>query len=185
VFGVSPKEYRNMGEVPPLKRCSIEYNEREKNAYQMEFQIVNSPGFKVIGLECNAEIWDGNGSIGKLWSEFLMRMEDMDPLQGPMTMYGICEHEHCDSKYFKYMAAVGINKVEKVPKDMVVRYIKPQSYFQANVPASIRVPDAYSATIGYAKSLGYVIEEHDNIEVYEEEFKDPAYYNFQLWIPVK
>ncbi|MGN6712790.1 MAG: AraC family transcriptional regulator [Anaerocolumna jejuensis] len=185
VFGISPKEYRKVGEIPPLKRYSVEYNEQEKDAYQMEFRIVNLPGFEVIGLECNAEIWDGNGNIGKLWNEFLMRMEEINPLHSSATMYGICEHEYCDSKHFKYMAAVGINKAEKVPQDMVIRHIKPQTYFQAGVPASISVPDAYSAAIGYAKSLGYEIEDYDNIEVYDEAFKDPAYYSFELLIPVK
>ncbi|MGF7141769.1 hypothetical protein HNQ56_000179 [Anaerotaenia torta] len=47
------------------------------------------------------------------------------------------------------------------------------------------MPDAYAGTIGYAKSLGYEIEDYDNIEVYEEVFKDPAFHSFQLLIPVK
>lgn len=185
VFGVSPKEYRSNGELPPLKRYSVKYNEQEKNAYQMEFQIVDLPGFEVIGLECNAEIWDGNGNIGKLWSNFLMRVVEINQVLKPMTMYGICEHEYYDSGRFKYMAAVGVNKAENIPKDMVKRSIKSQTFFRASVPASISVPDAYSATVGYAKSLGFDIEDYDNIEVYDETFRDPAFYSFELLVPVK
>ena len=185
VFGVSPKEYRNIGELPPLKRYSIKYEEQEKKAYQMEFQVVDSSSFEVIGLECNAEIWDTNGNIGKLWSNFLTRVEKVSQVQKPMTMYGICEHEYYDNGHFKYMAAVGIDEAVKIPKDMVKRSIKPQTFFQASVPASISVPDAYSAAVGYAKSLGFEIEDYDYIEVYNKTFRDPAFHSFELLIPVK
>lgn len=185
VFGVSPKEYRSNGELPPLKRYSIKYNEQEKNAYQMEFQIVNSPGFEVIGLECNAEIWDTNGNIGRLWSDFLMRAEEINQVQKPMAMYGICEHEYYDNGRFKYIAAVRVNKTENIPKGMVKRSIKSQTFFRASVPASISVPDAYSATVGYARSLGFEIDDYDYIEAYDETFRDPAFYSFELLIPVK
>lgn len=185
VFGVSPKEYRQGEGLPPLKQYSLEDRGEEKNTNQMEFRVVNSPGFEVIGLECNAEIWDGNGNIGKLWSDFLMRVEEICQVESPMTMYGICEHEHTDCKHFKYMAAVRVNKIDKIPQDMVIRSIKPQRFFLASVPASISVPDAYSAATGYAKSLGYEIEDYDNIEVYEEAFQDPAFYSFELLIPIK
>lgn len=185
IFGVSPKEYRQGEGIPPLKRHSIQYSGQEKNAYQMEFQVVDSPGIEVIGLECNAKIWDTDNSIGKLWSNFLIRVKEINHVQSPMTMYGICECEYCDSKHFKYMAAIEVDSTVKIPQGMVRRIIKPQNFFRASVPASISVPDAYSATIGYAKSLGYEIEDYDNIEVYDETFRDPAFYSFQLLIPIK
>jgi hypothetical protein len=68
---------------------------------------------------------------------------------------------------------------------MVNRSLKAQKFFQSDVPASISVPDAYSGTIGYAKSLGYEPAEYDEIEVYDEIFRDPAFYRFQLLLPVK
>lgn len=185
VFGVSPKEYRNTGGLPPLKRYSIKYSEQEKKVHQMEFQVVDLPGFDVIGLECNAETWDNNGNIGELWSNFLMKVEVLNQVQKPMRMYGICEHEYYDNGHFKYMATVGVSEAVKIPKDMVKRSIKSQTFFQASVPASISVPDAYSAAVGYAKSLGFEIEDYDYIEVYDETFRDPAFYSFELLIPVK
>lgn len=185
VFGVSPKEYRNIGGLPPLKRCSLQYSKQEKNGYQMEFQIVELPDFDVIGLECNAEMWDTNGNIGNLWSIFLMQMDVINQIQKPMTMYGICEHENYDNGHLKYMASVGISEAINIPKDMVKRSMKSHTFLQASVPASISVPDAYSATVGYAKSLGFVIENYDYIEIYDEAFRDPAYYSFNLLIPVK
>ena len=185
VYGVSPKKYRLGEGLPPLKRHAILNNDQEMNAFQMEFRIINSPDFVVIGMECNAELWDGDGAIGKLWSSFLLRVDEINQVQRPMTMYGICEHENCDSKHFKYMAAVGVDSSVKIPQGMIRRNMKAHSFFQANVPASISVPDAYSAAIGYAKSLGYEIENYDNIEIYDEIFKDPALYSFQLLIPIK
>lgn len=185
VYGISPNKYRLGEGLPPLKRRLIEEQEQEKSAYQMEFRILDARDFMVVGLECNATIWDSDGSIGRLWSDFLIRIDEIEEVHRPMTMYGICEHEFCDSKHFKYMAAVGVNRIAKIPSGMVRRSIKAQNFLQASVPASISVPDAYSATIGYAKSLGYDIEDYDNIEVYDEVFKDPAFYSFQLLIPIK
>lgn len=185
VYGISPKKYRQSEGLSPLKRNSIEHKEQERDANQIEFHVLHLPGFEVVGLECNAKVWDGDGSIGKLWSSFLMRLEEVNQIKSSMTMYGICEHEYCEKEHFKYMAAVGVNSAIELPKDMIRRSVRAQSFFQATVPASISIPDAYSATIGYAKSLGFEIEDYDNIEVYDEIFKDPAFYSFQLLIPVK
>lgn len=185
VYGISPRIYRKGEGTAPLKRLVIENSERGSSPDHMEFQVINTYGFELVGMESDALIWDGDGSIGRLWSEFLPRITEIRNLQRPVTMYGVCEHEHCKNNHIKYMAAVGVSKVINIPEGMVHRNIKQQCFFSADVPASISVPDAYSAAIGYAKSLGYEIEEYDNIEVYEEMFRDPALFSFQLLIPVK
>jgi AraC family transcriptional regulator len=184
VYGVSPSKYRQEDGIVPLKRTFLE-GKKQEDEYQMEFQVINHPNFEVVGLECDAKIWDQDGSIGKLWSDFLTRIDEISGPQEPMTMYGICEYEQCDNQQFKYMAGVRVSQVGNLPQGMVSRCMIAQSFLQASVPASISVPDAYTATIGYAKSLGYEIEDYDSIEVYEEWFKNPAYYSFQLLIPIK
>lgn len=184
-YGVSPKKYRQGDEAPPLKRNILEDNAQDNDEGMMSFGILRSPDVMVVGMECKAEVWDGDGSIGRLWSDFLIRLDEIKHIQKPMIMYGICEHENCDNRHFTYMAAIKVNNDAEIPEGMVVRHIKEHSFFRAEVPASISIPDSYAGTIGYAKSLGYVIEDYDNIEVYEEIFRDPAYNNFQLLIPIK
>ena len=58
-------------------------------------------------------------------------------------------------------------------------------YIQAEVPEDIKTPDAYTKTFEYAKQNGYELDNYDEIEVYEEIFKDPDYNAFKLLIPIK
>lgn len=71
-------------------------------------------------MECIATKWNSDGAIGRLWSDFLPRVDEIKHTGKTMTMYGICEHE-----------------------------------------------------------------DYDNIEVYDEEFKDPSFHRFRLLIPVQ
>lgn len=185
VYGMSPKKYRNSEGAPPLKRLIVLEEEQSTDNRQMSFRILHSEGFEVVGMECIATQWDGNGAIGRLWSSFLPRADEIEHSLNPMVMYGICEHEKCTKDHFRYLAGVGVNHIDELPPGMVRYSMKGQTYLQANVPDVIITPDAYSGTIGYAKSLGYEIEDYDNIEVYEEAFRDPAFHSFQLLIPIK
>lgn len=185
VYGITPREYRNNNSPPPLKRLEIVDNETTVDKSQMTFSLLRTDGFNVIGMECKAKIWDSDGAIGRLWSDFLERVCEIKHAVNPMTMYGICEHETCDNDQFKYMAAIGVSESCEVPLGMTKRHIRAQSFFQARVPDFISVPDAYAGTIGYAKSLGYEIADYDNIEVYDEIFHDPAFHRFRLLIPIK
>ncbi len=185
IYGMSPKKYKECDGVPPLKRQILIANEQGMNHQQMNFSILHSKGFKVIGMDCIASKWDSDGAIGRLWSDFLTRADEIKHSSDPMIMYGICEHENCDGNHFRYLAAIRVNSIGMIPAGMVSRIVPEMTFLQADVPGFISVPDAYAGTIGYAKSLGYVIEDYDNIEVYEEVFKDPAYHSFQLLIPVK
>lgn len=185
VYGVSPSEYRNSKVRPPLKRLELAEDENHKSNNNMSFSIIDSEGFYVMGMECEAKRWDSNGAIGRLWNDFLVRVDQLKGAKLPLVMYGICEHETCNKDSFKYMAAIAVEDNVVVPQAMVKRFIRPQRFFEAIVPNSISTPDAYAGTIGYAKSLGYQIEEYDDIEVYEDGFKDPDYSSFKLLIAVK
>jgi|GEM_PF-1786574 len=185
VYGISPKKYRYSNYPPPLKRLSISDDEASNDSRQMAFSLFQSEGFYVIGMECRAKMWDSDGSIGRLWSDFLTRVDDIKQATNPMTMYGICEHETCDNGQLKYMASIGVSRASEAPLGMVKRFIRVQKFIQASVPDSISTPDAYAGTIGYAKSLGYDIEDYDYIEVYDEIFQDPAVHSYKLLIPIK
>lgn len=185
VYGMSPKKYRRSNYPPPLKRLSAIDAEVSISNQQMKFSLLQSDEFYVIGMECNAEIWDGGGDIGRLWSDFLTRVDEIQQEASPMTMYGICEHETCNHDHFKYMAAVGVKKEAEAIPGMTKRLVRAQKFIQASVPDSIATPDAYAGTTGYARSLGYEIDSYDNIEVYDEIFHDPDLHSFKLLIPIR
>jgi predicted transcriptional regulator YdeE len=136
-------------------------------------------------MECGAKMWDSDGAIGALWSDFLARADTIKKPLKPLTMYGICEHETSGDGRFTYMAAIGIAPASEPPPGMTKRYVREQDFIMASVPESVTTPDAYAGTIGYAKSLGYEVEVYDNIEVYDEIFQDPDDHNFKLLIPIR
>lgn len=185
VYGMSPNKYRRSNAPPPFKRMEVIKNNLSREKNQMSFTLFETEGLDVIGMECTAKLWDSDHSIGRLWNDFLLAVEGIKNLPSPMTMYGICENESCDIDQLRYMAAVGVNYTGDVPAGMIKRHIRAQKFFQATVPEQISVPDSYMATIGYARSLGYELDEYDQIEVYEDIFRDPADHSFKLWIPVK
>ncbi len=185
-YGISPGKYRRTEGVPLLKSYSVK-EERigEAENDQMTFHILQLPEFDVVGMECNAQRWDNDGAIGRLWSDFLARVDEIKQVENPVIMYGICECENFTGDHFTYMAAVGVRAMTQVPEGMIGKRMRAQCFFQASVPDSISIPDAYAGTIGYAKSLGYEIAEYDEIELYSDMFQDPAYHSFQLLIPIK
>ncbi len=184
VYGVTPSKYR-FSKPPPLKRLSLIESTTATNEQQMSYSVLHGRSFHVVGMECIATKWDSDGAIGRLWSDFLSRLDEINSLSCPIIMYGICEHETCDNKNFKYMAAIGVNSTDKVPQGMSIRRIRSQTFLQAWVPGAVSIPDAYTGTVGYAKSLGYEVEDYDNIEMYDQNFQDPDYNSFKLLIPIK
>ncbi len=185
VYGMSPNKYRSESSPPPMIKLMLTDSGPGEDNQQMKFGLIHMGGFYVTGMECDALTWDRDGSIGRLWSGFLQRAEEIKQVSNSITMYGICEHETCGGDRFRYMASIGVSEATEAPPGMIKRYIREQDYFEACVPDSISTPDAYAGTTGYAKSLGYEIDSYDTIEVYVEFFQDPEFNSFKLLIPVK
>lgn len=186
VYGMTPTQYRQSDVVvQPLKRLVIPEQDIEGDASQMTYSIVEMSQFDVIGLECHACTWDSDGAIGELWCEFLQRVSEIQGITMPSTMYGICEVNTCQGNHFVYMASIGVEQIDFVPRGMTVRTIPAQKYFQAQVPQKVTTLDAYTSTINYAKSLGYIIKTQDELEVYEDKFQDPDIHRFRLLIPIQ
>ncbi|BBF43405.1 transcriptional regulator, AraC family [Lachnospiraceae bacterium KM106-2] len=187
VYGMTPSKYRQEDYIiPPLKRIELGQRQQEKkDEKQMSFQELQMSGFQVVGMECRAKQWDADGSIGRLWSDFLGRVKEIEQISKPTILYGICESEDCSEESFVYMAAVKVEKVKNVPEGMTIRNIRSQKFFEASVPDRISTPDAYTSASLYAKSLSYEIDEYDDLEVYEDNFRDPDVHRFKLLIPIK
>lgn len=93
VYGVTPSEYRkNKGELEPLKRLTVNKENVSEKQHQMTYCIKEVEDFWVVGMYVQALTWDEDGSISKLWSDFLEYLQDK--IHTPHTFYGICECEH-------------------------------------------------------------------------------------------
>ena len=186
-YDMSPSKYRNtdMGSGFGKLIVHTNYNVVERSIY-MNFKVVNKNQIAVVGMECTAKQWDADGAIGRLWSAFLGNVDKVKKPIVPNIMYGICEHESFDKgDTFTYMAGIGVEEFCDIPEGMVKRIIRQQRYLQAEVPEVILTPDAYTKTFEYVKQNGYSLDKYDEIEIYEEIFKDPAYNAFKLLIPIK
>lgn len=186
-YDMPPSKYRNSDIESGFGKLIVDkkYSVVERSIY-MNFKVVNKNQIAVIGMECNAKQWDADGAIGRLWSAFLGNVDKVKTLVVPNIMYGICEHESCDKgDTFTYMAGIEVEESCDVPEGMVKRIIKKQKFIQAEVPESVKIPDAYNRTFEYAEQNDYIIDRNDNIEVYEEMFQDPDDHPFKLLIPIK
>jgi predicted transcriptional regulator YdeE len=157
--------------------------ERSKN---MKYSIINKEEINIIGVECNAIQWDADGAIGRLWSNFLDKVDAIGSPVVPNVMYGLCEHETCSKdNTFTYLAGIEVEKGCQLPKGMVSRVVSPQKYLLVEVPEEIKTPDAYTRAFEYIKENGFEVDNNDEIEVYEEIFKDPDNNSFKLLLPIK
>jgi AraC family transcriptional regulator len=186
VFNVSPSRYRHEDIYINFERFIVnKKNIKCEGSYHMNYKIINKNEVIVIGLECKAKPGDTDGSIGKLWSKFLENVDNVKNTTTPSVMYGICEHETCTGDMLTYMAGIEVNYNSNIPVGMVKRVIKPQKFLQAEVPDLIKTPDAYNKTFEYIKQNGYEMDKNDEIEVYEEIFRDPDNNAFKLLVPIK
>lgn len=130
VYGMSPSKYRKSIAPAPLKRLTVINDQHVVDEHQMKFSLLHTEGFAIAGLTCRAVQWDSDGAIGKLWSEFLARLEKIQLTPDAVTMYGICEQEDCQNGVFTYMAGIGIDSFTEVPPGMTKKFITPQNFFR-------------------------------------------------------
>ncbi|MCD4669422.1 MAG: AraC family transcriptional regulator [Actinomycetia bacterium] len=190
IYGILPSKFRNVEKYPTFEKYVIsrKVSISDERRIHMKYSVVDIPKIILVGMECAAKSGDSDGAIGRLWSVFLDSVETVRNLIVPNVMYGICECETWDdySKSFTYMASVAVSKDTKAPKGMTKRIIKPQKYIQTKVPESVKTSNAYSQTFEFIKQNGYEsLTKTDELEVYEEIFKDPENHEFMLLTPIK
>lgn len=184
-YGTPPSRFRKYGAVSVPTQCVTACLPVDNMPVDITFTEVRPDAFYVTGMRCSAMQWDEDLAIGKLWSAFLPRVEEIDGRTLPLVMMGLCEPEQTPSGRFTYMAAVRTQPGACVPPGMVVRQVRAQRFVEARIPDSMGVREAYELTIARAQQGGTTVDDYDNIEVYEEVFRDPADHSFILWIPIK
>ncbi len=186
-YNMSPSKFRIRDVEVRINKFSVDENiEVFERSSCMNYKVVNKNQITVIGMECKAKPCDTDGAIGRLWSSFLENVDKVKTPTIPNIMYGICEHETCNqSDSFTYMAGIEVEEFCDVPDGMVRRILRQQKYIQAEVPQEVKTSDAYTKTFEYLNKNGYLLDKYDEIEVYEEVFKDPYFNAFKLLIPIK
>lgn len=187
-YDMSPSKYRNTDIDFGSGKLIVNTNHNivERSIY-MNYKIINKNQITVIGMECSAKPGDTDGAIGRLWSAFLGNVDKVKKPVVPNIMYGICECESYNKSEntFIYMAGIEVEESCDVPEGMMKKIIRQQRYIQAEVPEYVKTSDAYTKSFEYAKQNGYSLDNYNEIEVYEEIFKDPDYNAFKLLIPIK
>jgi AraC family transcriptional regulator len=184
-YGMPPSRYRRCGVIPEDTPFNVQNLVLEGECRTIQYEVVQKMEFAVIGMRCSAMEWDEDGAIGRLWSSFLPRVEEIGSRSAPAVMYGLCEAGNAEPGRLSYMAAVGVCPGCVPPDGMAVKRLRAQRYMQAHVPEHIAVRDAYTQTLNHVEGSGCIVDEYDFIELYEEVFRDPADNSFQLLIPVK
>lgn len=186
VYGVTPSHYRKIGGVlTPLKQQEMGEKMSCKKAQKITYSIQEIDGFQVAGMRCAALTWDENGTIEKLWNEFLLYLQKSDCNIESMKLYGICECCGEDSKEFSYMAAIGISEGMSYPLGLVPKKIRTQKFLIANVPNDVSIPQAYTCAVQYARSISYENAQYDEIEFYGSLLGNENLDRFQLLIPIR
>lgn len=184
-YGMPPSRFRKSGSVTMPAPCVAACLPVDNIPAGIPFAEVWPEAFFVTGIRCSAMQWDEDLAIGRLWSAFLLRVEEIEGSVMPLVMMGLCEPEQTSSGRFTYMAAVRTRPGAYVPPGMAVRQVRAQRFVEARIPDRMGVREAYELTITQAQKVGNVVDDYDFIEVFEEVFRDPADHSFALWIPIK
>lgn len=102
----------------------------------MEPKFVTRDEFQVVGMECIGT--NSNGEFGRLWEEFLGRMDEISNRSQECGCYGLCgcgpecEPEKgickCQESGFSYIACVEVSDASEIPAGMVTKTIPAAKY---------------------------------------------------------
>lgn len=184
-YGMPPSRFKKHGSAPSHAQCIMAFPAVCEMPAGIVFSEILQAECFVTGMRCSAMEWDEDFAIGRLWSAFLPRVEEIGGRVLPLVMMGLCEPEQTQSDRFSYMAAAVTRAGHPVPAGMARKRLRAQRFVEARIPDWMCVRDAYTLTLAHARESGHTVDDYDFIEVYEEFFRDPADHSFALRIPVK
>lgn len=102
----------------------------------MEPRFVTRDEFKVVGLQCISK--NENDEFGRLWGDFIGRMDEVKNRVGQCVCYGMCECGpecdpekgvcKCEEVGYKYTACVEVSDANEVPAGMITETIPAKKY---------------------------------------------------------
>jgi AraC family transcriptional regulator len=154
-----------------------------KEDVKMEINVVNRPGFTVVGMKCHCE--GETSAIPELWNDLGARMEELEQVADMDVAYGVSYNVDLTTNEFDYLAGFPVEEVEALPEGLVSQEIPAGEY--AVFPCTMAsIEETYGQIYGtWLPEAGYRRAEGPDYEAYGEAF-DPEnpQSEFKVYIPV-
>jgi AraC family transcriptional regulator len=188
-FNITPNEYRKLGDKSLfLKKLEFdsEYLKHINQNISLEPEIVNQKPMSLVGLKTNFYSVDSEkNNIGKklppLWNAFLGRMGEIENAVSGIC-YGVVRQIKDNTDQLEYYAAVEVDKIESVPKNMVSIDIPASNYAKFTHRGEVKSIDN---TVNYIYSSwllksGRHHTSGPDLEIYDQEY-DPVSENSVMY----
>ena len=194
-FNMTPNEYRKLGDKSLfLKKLEFdsEYLQHINQNISLEPEIVNQKPRMLVGLKTNFYSVDSEkNNIGKklppLWDSFLGRMGEIENAVSG-TCYGIVQQIKDNTDQLEYYAAVEVDEIKLVPKNMVSIDIPASKYAKFTHRGEVKSIDN---TVNYIYSSwllksGWHHTSAPDLEIYDHKY-DPVSENSVMYyaIPIE
>jgi AraC family transcriptional regulator len=204
LFGLTPRAYRKKGVVLATlakKRLDAGRLRHLSEGVTMEPKMVHKASFMVIGMEITTTLksnWE-NRDIGKLWSKFLPRMDEVPNRINRSVAYGICGNisdeappttEMTDETEYTELVCVEVSSLGRIPAGMVGRSIPDRTYavFTHKGKLYPNLQHTYEYIYGtWLPRSGYEPDGAGDFELYDERFTtvDEPASEIDIYVPIK
>ncbi|WP_069998993.1 GyrI-like domain-containing protein [Cellulosilyticum sp. I15G10I2] len=149
----------------------------------MEGKIVNSEGFKAVGLTYFGN--NTNGEIPSLWETFNKRYKDIKQISKSMLCYGICDGETDSKCQFHYTACAEVDNFLDIPEDMVTKVVPAGKYLMYTYSGALKDLGTFYHNIftNWLPSSTYELDLRPQFELYDERYMSNGV--FDIYIPIK
>ena len=194
-FNMTPNEYRKLGDRNLfLKKLEFdsEYLKHINQKISLNPEIYIQRPMRLVGLKtCFYSIDSEKNNIGEklpaLWAAFLERMNEIENVDAG-TCYGVVRQIKADTDQLEYYAAVEVNKIKLLPKNMVSIDIPLSNYAKFTHRGEVKYVDN---TVNYIYSSwllksGKSHTSGIDLEVYDHQY-DPVSENSVMYyaIPIE
>ncbi|MBM7554249.1 GyrI-like domain-containing protein [Thalassobacillus pellis] len=149
-------------------------------------QVVEKPGFKVIGTSCETTMDEKDIKIPRLVSDFQVnRIADIHNRINAPRSYGIFVDPpgwNPDTEPFTWIAAVEVDNLDFIPEGMVWKALPAHQYATLSYNPSVDEMDPYQFLHGWIKENGYHQLGSFGFEMYEQYTGPDTEYT--LYLPV-
>jgi AraC-like DNA-binding protein/predicted transcriptional regulator YdeE len=136
-FGVTPASYRRRGsrfQFMRKVRIDAEYLTHINTNVSLEPIVYEQPALRLVGLKTHyfgvdSEKNNMGDKLPGLWAAFLARIAEI-PNTVPGLCYGVVRQTQEGTDELEYFACIAVNRVEKLPSDMVEVHLPAARYAQ-------------------------------------------------------
>jgi len=195
-FNLTPNEYRRLGDKSLFLNkleFDAEYLKHININISLEPDVYRQKTMFLVGLKTRFYSIDSDkNNIGEklpaLWKLFLERISEIKNKTTGTTCYGVVQQVKNNTDLLEYYAAIEVDKIEQIPKDMVSIVIPLSNYAKFTHKGDLKNIDR---TVNYIYSSWLLksTKTHTSgpdLEVYDHEY-DPLSKNSVMYyaIPIK